>query len=77
MIYLRWQSLVEPQTYVAYIVISEAIQQAMVKPEKAFCTFDSKWITGYRKGVTVGLAPGWISKVWISGPCVSPIEVTR
>jgi hypothetical protein len=33
---VRWQSLVEPQTYEAYIVIPELIQQAMVKPEKAF-----------------------------------------
>ncbi|KMN09695.1 DUF2931 family protein [Pseudomonas helleri] len=77
LIYVRWQSLVEPQTYEAYIVIPEAIQQAMVKPEKAFCAADAKWITGYRKGVTVGLAPGGIAKVWISGPCVSPIEVAR
>ncbi|MQU63782.1 DUF2931 family protein [Pseudomonas sp. FSL R10-1350] len=77
LIYVRWQSLVEPQTYEAYIVIPTAIQQAMVKPEKAFCEFDGKWITDYRKGVTVGLAPGGIAKVWISGPCVSPIEVAR
>ena len=62
LIYVRWQSLVEPQTYEAYIVIPEAIQQAMVKPEKAFCEFDDKWITDYRKGVTVGLAPGGIAK---------------
>ncbi len=77
LIYVRWQSLVEPQTYEVYIVIPEAIQQAMIRPEKAFCAFDAKWITGYRKGVTVGLAPGGIAKVWISGPCVSPIEVAR
>ncbi|MGE8155194.1 DUF2931 family protein, partial [Pseudomonas vancouverensis] len=31
LIYVRWQSLVEPQTYEAYIPIPEATRQAMVK----------------------------------------------
>ncbi|CAD5109181.1 DUF2931 family protein [Zestomonas carbonaria] len=77
LIYVRWQSLAEPQTYAAYIVIPEAIQQAMVKGEKAYCSLDGKWTTGYRKGLTVGLAPGGIAKTWIMGPCLAPIEVTR
>ncbi|AVK08060.1 MULTISPECIES: DUF2931 family protein [Pseudomonas aeruginosa group] len=77
LIYVRWQSLVEPQTYQAYIVIPEPIRQAMVKGEKAYCRADDKWITGYREGLAIGLAPGGIAKAWIMGPCLSPIEVTR
>ena len=77
LVYVRWQSLVEPQTYEAYIVIPEATRRAMVKSEKVFCRFDEKWITDYRKGLTIGLAPGGIAKVWIMGPCLDPIEVTR
>ncbi|MDF3845651.1 DUF2931 family protein, partial [Pseudomonas citronellolis] len=38
---------------------------------------DDTWITGYREGLTIGLAPGGIAKVWIMGPCLDPIEVTR
>ena len=77
LIYVRWQSLVEPQTYEAYIVIPEATRQAMVIGEKAFCRADAKWITGYRDMLTVGLAPGGIAKVWLMGGCLVPIDVTR
>ncbi len=77
LIYVRWQSLVEPQTYEAYIPIPEVTRQAMVKGERAFCSFDGKWITDYRYMLTVGLAPGGVTKTWIGGPCLPPIEVAR
>ncbi|MGE8154577.1 DUF2931 family protein [Pseudomonas vancouverensis] len=77
LIYVRWQSLVEPQTYEAYIPIPEATRQAMVKGEKAYCSADGKWITDYRYMLTVGLAPGGVTKTWIGGPCLPPIEVAR
>ncbi len=77
LIYVRWQSLAEPQTYEAYIVIPEATRQAMIKGEKAFCQADAKWITDHRKMLTVGLAPGGIARVWIMGPCLSAIDVAR
>ena len=47
LIYVRWQSLAEPQTYEAYIVIPELAREIMRKPEKAFCRADGKWITDY------------------------------
>jgi hypothetical protein len=77
LIYVRWQSLVEPQTYEAYIPIPEATRQAMVKGEKVYCDADGKWITDYRYMLTVGLAPGGVTKTWIGGPCLPPIEVAR
>ncbi|NWB91444.1 DUF2931 family protein [Pseudomonas agarici] len=77
LIYVRWQSLVEPQTYEAYIVIPEATQQAMLKGEKTYCAFDGKWITDYRNMLTVGLAPGGIARVWLGGACLKPIDVAR
>ncbi|MDD1966832.1 DUF2931 family protein [Pseudomonas putida] len=76
-IYVRWQSLAEPQTYQAYIEIPEAIRKAMVKGERAFCKADGKWITGYREAITVGLAPGGVAKTWLHGGCLDPIEVSR
>jgi hypothetical protein len=77
LIYVRWQSLAEPQTYEVFIVIPEAIQQAMLKGEKTYCKADGKWITGYHDGFTVGLAPGGIAKVWLNGACLKPIDVAR
>ncbi|WP_085641122.1 MULTISPECIES: DUF2931 family protein [unclassified Pseudomonas] len=76
-IYVRWQSLVEPQTYQMGIDIPESTREIMRKGEKTFCAADGKWITGYREALVVGLAPGGIAKVWVLGPCLSPIEVTR
>ncbi|GFM80340.1 lipoprotein [Pseudomonas cichorii] len=76
-IYVRWQSLAEPQTYQAYIEIPEAIREVMLKGERAFCRADGKWITGYREAITIGLAPGGIAKTWVHGGCLDPIEVSR
>ncbi|TPG76267.1 DUF2931 family protein [Pseudomonas arsenicoxydans] len=76
-IYVRWQSLVEPQTYKMAIDIPESTREIMRKGEKTFCAAAGKWITGYREAIVVGLAPGGIAKVWVLGPCLTPIEVTR
>nr|WP_318295098.1 DUF2931 family protein [Pseudomonas cichorii] len=75
-IYVRWQSLVEPQTYKVAIDIPESTRDIMLKGEKTFCAADGKWTTGYRKAIVISLAPGGMAKVWVTGPCSSPIEVT-
>jgi hypothetical protein len=77
LIYVRWQSLAEPQTYEAYIVIPESAREIMRKPEKAFCRADAKWVTDYRDDIGIGLAPGGIAKVWLGGPCLKSVEITR
>jgi hypothetical protein len=77
LIYVRWQSLVEPQTYEAYIVIPEATQRAMVKSEMGYCAARGLWRESYRNMLTVGLAPGGIAKVWLMGGCLSAIDVAR
>jgi hypothetical protein len=77
LIYVRWQSLVEPQTYEAYIVIPESAREIMRKPEKAFCAADGKWITETRDNMGIGLAPGGIAKVWLGGACLSAVEIAR
>ncbi|SMQ23830.1 Protein of unknown function [Pseudomonas helmanticensis] len=74
-IFVRWQSLVEPQTYKMEIDISESTRELMRKEEKAFCAADGKWITGYRQSIAVRLVPGGIVKVWVGGPCMTPIEI--
>ena len=75
-IYVRWQSLVEPQTYLMVIKIPESTRELMRKPEKVFCAADGKWITGYRQSIGIRLVPGGIAKVWVGGPCMTSIEVT-
>ena len=77
LVYVRWQSLAEPQTYEAYIEIPESARAIMRKEEKAFCGAVGKWKVDYRERLVVGLAPGGIAKVWVAGPCLHAIEVTR
>jgi hypothetical protein len=76
-IYVRWQSLVEPQTYHTRIDIPESTREIMRKKENAFCRLTGKTEVQYREGIVIGLAPGGIAKVWVVGPCLTPVEVTR
>jgi hypothetical protein len=75
-IYVRWQSLVEPQTYHTRINIPESTRDIMRKKENAFCRLTGKTEVQYREGLVIGLAPGGIAKAWVVGPCLAPIEVT-
>ena len=77
LVYVRWQSMAEPQTYEAYIEIPESARYTMLHSEEAFCGAVGKWKIDYRKLLTVGLAPGGIAKVWLGGPCLKSTEVTR
>ena len=76
-IYVRWQSMVEPQTYEAYIEIPESTREMMRNSVEVFCRADGKVITDYREAIVIGLAPGGIAKTWVTGPCLKPIEVSR
>ncbi|NBA98372.1 DUF2931 family protein [Pseudomonas sp. R5(2019)] len=76
-IYVRWQSIAEPQVYRVLIDIPESVRTEMVKGERAYCMAREIWKTDYRKGVVIHLAPGGIAKVWVSGPCLEAIEVGR
>ncbi|MFF7707358.1 DUF2931 family protein [Pseudomonas sp. NPDC007930] len=78
-IIVRWQSLAEPQTYEALIPIPETARQQMKVRERNACTSTGtgKPIDGYRKAITIGLAPGGIAKAWIVGVCVPALEFAR
>ena len=77
LVYVRWQSMAEPQTYGAYIEIPESARNTMLKGERAYCGAVGKWKTDYRKFLTIGLAPGGVAKVWLGGACLQSTEVTR
>lgn len=76
-VFVRWQSLAEPQTYRVRIDIPEAIRKEMVTTYPTFCHFDGQYIRDYRAIITVGLAPGGIAKAWLSGDCLEPVEIGR
>ena len=76
-VFVRWQSLAEQQTYRVRIPIDDWVREEMLISRDAYCRFDGAHIKDYRRVVTIGLAPGGIAKVWLSGDCVEPIEVGR
>ncbi|XEG70189.1 DUF2931 family protein [Pseudomonas sp. abacavir_1] len=76
-IFVRWQSLVEPQTYNLRINIPQWVRDEMVKPQQAYCIGRKVWETGYRDSISIGMAPGGIAKVWVGGPCLAFKEIGR
>jgi len=76
-IFLRWQSLVEPQAYKISIRIPQWVRDEMLKPEQGFCQWAGEWQEDYRGTVTLGMAPGGIVKVWVGGSCLGFKEVGR
>lgn len=77
-IFVRWQSLVEPQTYNVRINIPEWVREKMLEQRSSYCQADKRVIDGlYRHDITIGLAPGGIAKAWVGGPCLESIEIGR
>ncbi len=76
-IFLRWQSLAEPQTYRINVLIPQWVRDEMVRPERVFCQGSKEWTDDYRLAITLGMAPGGIVKVWVGGPCLGFTEVGR
>ncbi|WP_236206728.1 DUF2931 family protein [Pseudomonas tohonis] len=76
-LFVRWQSLVEPQTYKLRIDIPQWVRDEMLQPQRTYCQGSKSWETDYRKIVSIGMAPGGIAKAWVGGPCLSNIEIGR
>jgi hypothetical protein len=73
-IFVRWQSLVEPQTYRVTLNISEEVRQLMLSRElQPRYLPEQRW--QFRENLVVGLAPGGVVKLWVRGPGLQPIEV--
>ncbi|WP_421683392.1 DUF2931 family protein [Stutzerimonas urumqiensis] len=69
-IYVRWQSLAEPQTYRVILEIPERARQLMTE------RFDPPCRTSeYRHALALGLAPGGVVRGWVMSTCGKPIEV--
>ncbi|WP_058834422.1 DUF2931 family protein [Luteimonas abyssi] len=71
-IHVRWQSLVEPQTYEATLEIPEEVRALMLTQAPSVRDPNR---SSYRDRLVVGLAPGGAIKVWVSGTLGNPVEV--
>ncbi|WP_312245496.1 DUF2931 family protein [Stutzerimonas nitrititolerans] len=71
-IFIRWQSLAEPQTYRVTLDISERTRQLMSERLEPPCR-----TSNYRNALALGLAPGGIVRGWVMSPCDDAIEVLR
>lgn len=76
-IYVRWQSIVEPQTYHAWVDIPEEARQIMHASVNERCATRPQEAANYRAAMYVGLAPGGIVQVWVEDKCLKTIKVAR
>lgn len=76
-IYVRWQSLVEPQTYKVWVDIPEEARQLMHASTRRRCPETPQKEARYTASVTLGLAPGGIVQVWVRDSCSNAIKVAH
>ncbi|WP_253206448.1 DUF2931 family protein [Pseudomonas chlororaphis] len=69
-IFVRWQSVVEPQTYRVWIDIPEEARQIMRKTTARRCPETPQQTASYMASVNLGLAPGGIVQVWVRDECI-------
>ncbi|EJM21452.1 Protein of unknown function (DUF2931) [Pseudomonas sp. GM21] len=77
-IYVRWQSLVEPQTYQGWIEIPEDARQVLRKALSLDCpSIPEMAAIPKRASVRLGLAPGGVVQVWAFDECLHPVKVAH
>lgn len=74
-IYVRWQSIVEPQTYKGWIDIPEEGREVMRTSIGRRCSETKQ--SRFRASLILGLAPGGAVQVWVRDSCNRPIKVAR
>ncbi|QQX61339.1 DUF2931 family protein [Pseudomonas chlororaphis] len=76
-IYVRWQSIVEQQTYRAWVSIPEEARKIMVTSTNRRCPETPHQTARFMASVYIGLAPGGIVQVWVRDECRNTIKVAR
>ncbi|MDT4863828.1 hypothetical protein FQZ97_985520 [compost metagenome] len=76
-IYVRWQSIVEPQTYRAWVDIPEEARQIMRDSVTWRCPQKPDRVSRYRASLYMGLAPGGTIQVWVHNRCYKSVKVAR
>ncbi|ULU25332.1 DUF2931 family protein [Dyella terrae] len=74
-VFVRWQSLAEPQTYRWQFTVPASVRQALVKQEAI--TWRGRAETSCRQNISIGVAPGGRTVVWINGIGMPAVEVMR
>ncbi|WP_199099583.1 DUF2931 family protein [Dyella sp. ASV21] len=74
-IYIRWQSLVEPQAYYWHFEVPETMRQQLVKREPAVWQGRAERVC--RSNIAVGVAPGGRTVVWLAGGGLPRVEIQR
>lgn len=76
-IFVRWQSIVEPQTYSVWIDIPEEARQLMLTSVNQRCSKTPVKRATYISSVYLGLAPGGVVQVWVRDSCHDPVKVAK
>ncbi|GAB2801902.1 DUF2931 family protein [Dyella kyungheensis] len=76
-IYVRWQSLVEPQTYNWRFTVPESMRQMLLKRELGKVWYKPRPEMACRSDITVGVAPGGHAILWVDGQGLASVEITR
>lgn len=76
-IFVRWQSVVEPQTYRAWVEIPEEARQIMHTSTHRRCPKTPEQEASFIASVHLGLAPGGIVQVWVRDECSHAVKVAR
>jgi hypothetical protein len=76
-IYVRWQSIVEPQTYSVWLEIPEDARQLMYSSVNRRCATALEQEARSISSLYLGLAPGGVVQVWVRNSCHHPVKVAR
>jgi hypothetical protein len=76
-IFVRWQSIIEPQTYRAWVDIPEEARQLMLTSVNHRCAKTPDQKATYISSVYLELAPGGVVQVWIRDFCHHPVQVAK
>ncbi|TLX56315.1 hypothetical protein DN824_16275 [Stutzerimonas nosocomialis] len=76
-VFVRWQSVVEPQTYRAWVEIPEQARQIMHASTRRPCAETSGQGPRYAASLYLGLAPGGTVQVWVRDECSNTLKVAR
>lgn len=76
-IYVRWQSIVEPQTYRTWVDIPEQARELMLASVQRRCPETPERTARYMASMYFGLAPGGVVQVWVVDSCGDAVKVAR
>lgn len=76
-IYVRWQSIVEPQTYQVWVDLPEEARDVMRQSVYQRCPETPKQQASYSASIYLGLAPEGVVQVFVRDSCHRPVKVAR